>query len=235
MEGTAHSRVLITGASRGIGRAVAERLAGPGRRLLLHGRDREALEAVCRAVRTAGGEAEALLADLADPDAVEALARAAAAAPLDGLVNNAGVAAVSPLEETTLEAWRHAFAVNVTAPFLLVRGVLGAMPRGAFVVNVLSVAARRGFPGWGAYCMTKAALDGFARALREEVRPRGLRVVSIYPGATATGMWRELPGEWPRERMLTPAEVAEAVAYAVERPGEVLVEEVTLGHASGAL
>ncbi len=235
MSGSACRRILVTGASRGIGRAVAERLAAPGRLLLLQGRDGEALEATCRAVRAAGAEAEAVTAELADPEAVASLARRAAAAPLDALVNNAGVASVAPLEETTLEAWREAFAVNVTAPFLLVRGVLGALPRGAVVVNVLSVAARRGFAGWSAYCMSKAALDGFSRALREELRPRGVRVVSLYPGATATAMWRGIAGQWPVERMLEPAEVAEAVAYAVERPSAVLVEEITLGHASGAL
>ena len=83
--------------------------------------------------------------------------------------------------------------------------------------------------------MSKAALDGFARALREELRPKGIRVINIYPASTDTEIWDSVPGEWSRERMMRPDAVAEAVAMALAQPAEVLVEDITLGPLGGAL
>lgn len=83
--------------------------------------------------------------------------------------------------------------------------------------------------------MSKFALDGFTRALREELRPRGIRIINIYPAATATDIWNSIPGEWPRENMIKPEEVAEAVAYAYSRPASVLVEDITVGSSGGNL
>lgn len=228
-------RVLITGASRGIGRALALRLARPGRELLLHGRAAAALGEVERLVKERGGDASSLTADLARPQEVEALAQAAGTPPLTALVNNAGVAIVKPLSELTLREWEESLAINLTAPFLLARTLAPRMGAGATIVNVLSVAARQGFPGWGAYCATKFALEGLSQCLREELRPAGVRVVNVYPAATSTGLWDGVAGVWPRERMLPPEEVAEIIAFALERPHEVLVSELTVGHRAGTL
>jgi len=228
-------RILITGASRGIGRAVALRLAKAGRELLLHGRDPRSLEASARQVRERGGQARTVVADLAQAPEVEALAAVAGGEPLAALVHNAGVAVVKPTPELTLEEWQRSLAVNVTAPFLLSRRLAPSMPAGATIVHVLSVAARQGFSGWAAYCASKFALEGFSQCLRQELRAAGVRVVNVYPSATATELWDGVAGHWPRERMLAPEQVAEAVAFAVERPGEVLVPEIFIGHVTGTL
>jgi NAD(P)-dependent dehydrogenase (short-subunit alcohol dehydrogenase family) len=228
-------RVLITGASRGIGRAIAERLATPGREILLHGRDVSALEEVRGEVVRRGAAAAVHLADLAVADEVRRLAVEIGPGSLHGLVNNAGGAVVKPLGEVELAEWETSLAVTVTAPFLLAQALLPRLGAGSTIVNVLSVAARRGFPGWSAYCAAKAALDGFSRSLREELRPHGVRVVGVYPTATDTALWKGVPGEWDRRRMLAPAEVAEAVAYALSRPAGVLVETVEVGNISGTL
>jgi len=228
-------RILLTGASRGIGRAVALRLAKAGRELLLHGRDHPSLEESARLVQQRGGQARVYVADLANAAEVEALAAAAGGEPLAALVHNAGLAVVKPALELTLEEWQRSLAVNVTAPFLLSRRLAPAMPPGGVIVHVLSVAARQGFPGWAAYCTAKFALEGFSQCLREELRPVGVRVVNVYPSATATELWDGVAGSWPRERMLAPEEVAEAVAFALERPGEVLVPEIFIGHVAGTL
>ncbi len=228
-------RILITGASRGIGRAVALRLAKAGRELLLHGRDSGSLEETARQVRECGGQARTVVANLAEAPAVEALAAAAGDEALAALVHNAGVAVVKPTLELTLEEWQRSLAVNVTAPFLLSRCLVPCIPPGGTIVHVLSVAARQGFPGWAAYCASKFALEGFSQCLREELRGAGVRVVNVYPSATSTELWDGVAGRWPRERMLAPEQVAEAVAFALERPGEVLVPEIFIGHVVGTL
>ncbi len=228
-------RIVVTGASGGIGRAVAERLAAPGVELVLHGRDASALAEAVGAVRARGAAARGCPADLAAPSQVRALVEEIGAAPVDALVNAAGVAVVKPFGEISLAEWQESLAVGVTAPFLLIQGLLPCLGAGASVVNVLSIAARRGFPGWSAYCAAKFALEGLTLSLREELRPRGVRVINVYPAATDTRLWDRVRGEWDRRRMLPPTEVAEAVAYALDRPAGTLVETVEVGDVSGPL
>jgi NAD(P)-dependent dehydrogenase (short-subunit alcohol dehydrogenase family) len=226
-------RILITGAGRGIGRAIACRLADHGRLLLLHGRDRKALEETARLADAKGASTLIVKSDLSTPAGVDAIVAAVGDQPLKVLVNNAGVAYVAPFENITLEQWQTTLAVNVTAPFLLMQRLLARLAPGAAIVNILSVAATTVFPQWSSYCMSKFALDGFTRAVREELRPRGIRVINIYPAATATGMWDGISGEWSAEAMMPPEEVAEAVAYGLSRPASVLVESIHVGHISG--
>jgi NAD(P)-dependent dehydrogenase (short-subunit alcohol dehydrogenase family) len=228
-------RFLITGASRGIGRAIAEKLAGPETVLLLHGRNREALAKTCRLVAAKSGKAIPLVFDLRRAARVEKLLDAVGDAPLDGLIHNAGVALVKPFEEITLPEWDTLFAVNVTAPFLITQRLAPKMEAGSSIVNILSIAAKNGFPGWSAYCMTKFALEGFSQCIREEVRARGIRVLNIYPAATNTDIWNSVQGEWPREKMLLPEEVGDAVAYTLSRPPGVVVENIDLLSLTGRL
>src|SRR5437764_2706461 len=208
-------RYLITGASRGIGRTIAEKLAAPGRTLLLHGRNREALAKTCRLVEAKSGKAIPLSYDLRRAVRVEKMIDSIGPEPLDGLINNAGIALVKPFEQITLAEWDILFAVNVTAPFLLTQRLAPKMQAGASIVNILSIAAKTGFPNWSSYCMSKFALEGFSESVREEVRPRGIRVLNIYPAATSTEIWQGVKGEWPRDKMLSADEIGDAVAYAL--------------------
>jgi NAD(P)-dependent dehydrogenase (short-subunit alcohol dehydrogenase family) len=228
-------RYLITGASRGIGRAIAERLASPSDCLLLHGRDREALASSCKMVEAKNAKAVPLCYDLRDPASIQKMIEEIGSEPLDALINNAGIALVKPLEAITLEEWEATFAVNVTAPFLLTQKLLPFMPAGSTIVNVLSIAAKTGFPNWSSYCMSKFALEGFSQAVREEVRSRRVRVLNIYPAATSTEIWNGVEGDWPREQMLSPDEIGAAVAYALSRPADVAVENITLQNVTGRL
>jgi NAD(P)-dependent dehydrogenase (short-subunit alcohol dehydrogenase family) len=228
-------RFLITGASRGIGRAIAEKLAGPDCTLLLHGRNRDALAKTCRLVESKSGKAIPLSYDLRRAVRIEKMVEAIGPEPLDALINNAGVAMVKPFEEVTLVEWDTLFAVNVTAPFLLTQRLAPKMQNGSSIVNILSIAAKNGFPGWSCYCMTKFALEGFSQCVREELRPRGIRVLNIYPAATNTEIWNAVQGEWPREKMLLPEEIGDAVAYALSRPAGVAVENIDLLNLTGRL
>jgi NAD(P)-dependent dehydrogenase (short-subunit alcohol dehydrogenase family) len=228
-------RYLITGASRGIGRAIAEKLAGPGDCLLLHGRNRDALAATCRLVEAKQAKSISLCYDLRDPASIQKMVEEIGTEPLDALINNAGIAFIKPLADITLEDWQATFAVNVTAPFLLTQKLVPLMKAGSSVVNILSIAAKTGFPNWSSYCMSKFALEGFSQAVRGEVRPRGIRVLNIYPAATSTEIWDGVEGNWPREKMLSPGEIGDAVAFALSRPGQVAVENITLSNSAGAL
>jgi short-subunit dehydrogenase len=226
-------QILITGASRGIGRAIAEKLAADDVRLLLHGRDTVALAETRAAVERKCGKVVLLIHDLAIPGGVSKLISQVGDCRLDALINNAGIAVVKPFREITLTEWEQTVGVNVTAPFLLMQHFAGQMPPGSSIVNVLSVAAKTGFPNWSAYCMSKFALEGFSQSVREELRDHKIRVINIYPAATATEIWDQVAGDWPREKMISPEEVAQAVTYALSRPNDVAVENITLTHAAG--
>jgi len=228
-------RYLITGASRGIGRAIAEKLAAPGVQLLLHGRDQEALVEVYTEIEQKGAKGEIQVCDLTDPEAIEKMLHKIGGTPLDVLVNNAGISVVKPFDQLSLDDWNLTLAVNVTAPFLLTSRLSKNIPAGGAVVNILSGAAYTIYPGWSSYCMSKFALDGFSRTVREELREKKVRVINIYPGATDTDIWDSIPGDWPHEKMMRPEEIAEAVAYALARPGSVTIESVRVGSTGGAL
>lgn len=228
-------RCLVTGASRGIGRAIAIKLAEENYQVIVHGRNQQALAETVNLISKSGQRAEMVIADLATTDGVDKLARAVSSEPLNVLVNNAGVAYVKPFAQVTASEWTETLAVNVTAPFLLTKKLLPAMSEGASIVNILSVAARTGFPNWSSYSMSKFALEGFTQSLREELRPRGVRVINIYPSATRTEIWRTVEGNWPAERMIAPREVAEAVYFAVSRPADILVENISVGDITGTL
>lgn len=228
-------RILITGASRGIGRAITEKLAAPDVELLLHGRDTIALKDVCRAVESRCGRVVKLVHDLATKRGVSDLIAEAGSAPLNVLINNAGIAVVKPFTEITEVEWEQTLGVNVTAPFMLMQHFALRMPPGSSIVNVLSIAAKTGYAGWSAYCMSKFALEGFSQAAREELRDHKVRMINVYPAATDTEIWNKVNGNWPREKMMSAGDVADAVVYALSRPANVALENITLTNLTGNL
>ncbi len=179
------SRVsVITGGGSGIGRALAQRLAEAGHRVMVAGRRREALE------DTAAGHSdiEPVVADVSTPAGRSAIVTAVGDRHVRFLVHNAGVLTpVGPLSEVTLEDWRHSQAVNVEAPLFLTQALLDALTEGR-VLHVSSGAAHREMPGWGAYCASKAALHRVYTVLREELRAQGIAVGSVRPGVVDTDM-----------------------------------------------
>src|SRR5436305_5246134 len=228
-------RYLITGASRGIGRAIAETLAADDAELLLHGRDTVALAQTRKAVGPWCAKVVILIHDLAKPSGVSDLIAEVGNKPIDVLVNNAGVAVVKPFTEITAIEWKQTVGVNITAPFMLTQHFAPRMPPGSSIVNILSVAAKRGFPNWSAYCMSKFALEGFSQCVREELRDRKIRVINVYPAATDTEIWDNIEGNWPRDKMMSATQTADAVAFALTRPTDTLVEGITLSSLTGNL
>src|SRR6516162_10374440 len=228
-------RYLITGASRGIGRAIAEKLAGKDVELLLHGRDTVALAETRKVVEPQCAKVTPLIHDLATVRGVSDLIAEVGRHPIELLANKAGIAVVKPFTEITFIEWEQTVGVNITAPFLLTQRFAPRMPPGSSIVNILSVAAKTAFPNWSAYCMSKFALEGFSQSVRVELREHCIRMINIYPAATNTEIWDDVAGDWPREKMMPASQVAEAVAYALSRPVDVAIENITLSNATGNL
>ncbi|HEV7514725.1 MAG TPA: SDR family oxidoreductase [Thermoanaerobaculia bacterium] len=238
MADPARGVAVVTGGGSGIGREIALELARRGHPLALLGRRREPLDEVL-AASGIKGEGMALVCDVREPAAVETAAvqveqRFGAAFVL---VPAAGVARIHPLEEMPPGDFAEVVETNLTGAFLFLRAFLPAMRRRGkgWIFPLLSVAARRGFPGWSAYCASKWGLAGLVAALREELAGSGIKVTALYPGATDTPIWEGMPGTWDRAAMVRPGEVARAVAWALAADPGTLVEEIHFGPAGGAL
>ena len=229
----ARPAAVVTGAGSGIGRAIAIELGRRGHPLLLIGRRREALES---ALAESGAEGVIALADVRDPDAIQCAIQEAAANSLAPTIAipAAGIARVAPFEKLGEEDIRESLETNLGGALRLYRAVLPAARKGnGHLFAILSAAALRGFPSWVAYGASKWALRGAFEALREELRGSGVRMTSIYPGATATPLWNDVPGEWDRTRMIAPEEVANAVLFALD--SSAAVPEIHLQPTGGDL
>ncbi len=239
----------MTGASRGIGFAIARTLAAEGCSVVITGRDgatlakgaaelRRLLPKQTSAHDKGGAQIVAEVCDVRDPDSVASLFAMVKQrfGRLDVLVNNAGIAqpAVS-IEQTSLEVWRAAIDTNLTGLFLCTRAALPVMQSGATIINNLSVAARTVFPNFAAYNASKHGALGFTLSLRDELIPRGIRVVALMPGATDTDLWQQFWPDAPRERMIDVDSVAQAVLYAVLLPPNANLSELVLAPSGGAL
>src|SRR6266550_9333904 len=177
---------LVTGATSGLGREIALRLARDGMRVIVVGRDATRGAAVVHQIEAAGGRASFISADLSDPAEIEGLA--AEAGEVDVLVNNAGHSLWGPTEKTAVEDFDAMFASNVRAPYLLVGAFAPAMAaKGAgSIINISSMAGRIGLPNGAAYGATKAALASLAQSWTAEYSPRGVRVNAVAPGPVYT-------------------------------------------------
>ena len=198
--------VVVTGGSRGLGSALGAALAASGARVVLVARSREETEAAAAAIRAEGGEAHALAEDLGDKRAIHRIAGAAAAlvGPIDLLVHNASTLGPVPLRlllDTDCEDVERALEVNLLGPFRLTKAVVGSMVlRGrGLVLHVSSDAAVSAYPKWGAYGVSKAALDHLNRVWAAELEPTGVRFLSVDPGEMNTRMHADaIPDADPR-------------------------------------
>lgn len=211
---------LITGGTSGIGRAVAERLAGEGAEVIISGRDEARGREVVEAAEVAGGRARFIAADLARFDDVRRLAEAAG--DVDILVNNAGVFPGGPTDQVTEEAFDVTFDVNVRAPFFLTAAIAPRMAAkgGGSIINISTMAATIGMSGLAVYGASKSAVESLTKAWTAEYAARGVRVNTVAPGPTRTpasaamgDMFDVLASSTPAGRGATPDEIAAAVSF----------------------
>ena len=226
------SSYVITGASSGIGAAIANALSEEGRTLILNGRDRAALDAVAKDVEQLGAQVEVLPADLNDDAQLNAFATRLPDV-VDCLIHSAGVALLGNQADLPVADLDLQYRVNVRAPFLLTQALLPNLraARG-LVVFVNSGAGQNAKAGWGGYAASKFALRALADSLRDEESDAGVRVTSIYPGRTATPMQREVRvqegGEFEPENYLRPEDVARMVAQVVRLPAGATVPDLSV-------
>ncbi len=214
---------VITGASRGIGRATARRLAAEWE-IVAVARSAKDLESLRREIEDAGGDCSALELDITDASAVQ---RALSDIDAEVLVNNAGLGIMKPMLELGLDEWRSMVALNLDAVFYVTRALLpGMVQRGrGHVVNIGSLAGRGAFAGGSCYTATKHALVGFSESLMMEVRDAGVRVSLVMPGSVDTAFSSSTgDASWK----LSASDVADAVAYTLAQPDGALVSRVEL-------
>jgi NAD(P)-dependent dehydrogenase (short-subunit alcohol dehydrogenase family) len=235
---------VIIGGNRGIGLAIARALVAQGCSVLITGRDQAALQTAKVELSTIASafrphpEVFAERCEVRNPASVAAVFAKVKKrwGRLDILVNNAGISqARFSVEETPIEVWRSVIDINLTGTFLCSRAGVPLMPRGSTIVNTLSIAAKMNFAQFSAYNASKHGALGFTLTLREELIPKGIRVVALMPGATDTDIWEQFWPDAPRQKMVEPESVAQAVLYAVLLPPAANLSELVLVPLEGVL
>jgi NAD(P)-dependent dehydrogenase (short-subunit alcohol dehydrogenase family) len=219
---------VVTGGSRGIGRAIAVAMAGSGARVVITGRSEKDLEEAAAAVP---GAIRPVRADVSQPDqAASAIDRAARElGGLDVLINNAGVGRFANTSEMAIEQWQDVINTNLSGVFYCTRAALPHLrARGAgWIINISSLAGKNPFVGGAAYCASKAGLDAFSEALMQEVRDDNIRVSCIAPGSVATGFsGRGTSGQ--QDWKIAPEDIAEIVIDLVTFPQRSLPSRIEL-------
>lgn len=222
----------VTGGTRGIGRAIAQDLAGAGMRIVLTGRDAERAAEAAQAIATDAGVAASevlgLGADVRDLAEMEAAVAAALArfGRLDAVVANAGMGRFGAVDELTVEAWREVLDVNLTGAFHTVKASVAALEASAGVlVTIGSLAGANAFAGGAAYNAAKFGLVGFTHAVMLDLRDRGVRVSTIMPGSVATAFGGRAPNAADAWK-IQPEDIAEAVRFVLSSPARTLPSRI---------
>jgi len=228
--------ILVTGGSRGIGLAIAQRLAGGGARLILVARKEAALR---KAGEEVPGGATVIKADVTQARQVKRLFETVERrmGRLDVLINNAGVFTFKPFASTSLDEWRCNVETNLTALYLCTHAALPLLrrSRSAHLVNILSVSSVHAYANCSAYTASKFGALGLTRVLREELRPLKIRVTGILPGSTNTRLTNQFGFPVCRIDLIQPSDVAEAVFSALTQPPRTTVEEILLMPSQGSV
>jgi len=229
---------IVTGGSRGIGRAISIALAGEGATLVLAARAQDSLDEAAELVRRAGGRAETVVTELADERSIRNLVRVTQEklGRLDILINNAGITHSAKFEQTRTEDLDRCWTINARAPFILCREALPLLRQAeaGFIVNISSVVGVKGYPLQSAYTASKHALRGMTMSLAEELRGTNIRVHVVCPGAVATGMVGNVRPDINIADLIGLDEVAELVLYLVTRRGNAVVDELHIRRAAAA-
>ncbi|NBO31236.1 MAG: SDR family oxidoreductase [Cyanobacteria bacterium WB6_1B_304] len=241
MTSTPYPVALITGASSGIGKAIAFSFAKAGIHLALVSRSKERLEQLATQLTPTGITVKTYAMDLSVVSEVKDKIATIGAElePLSILVNNAGMGYTADLLNTPCQDWQKVLDLNLTSVFQCIQGVLPGMRdrQHGTIVNISSIAGHQAFSGWGAYCVSKAALISLSKVLAVEERKHGIRVTTVCPGAVNTPIWDSdtVHVNFDRSTMLTPEVVANVVLQAVQLPQEFVIEELTVMPTAGVL
>ncbi|MCB9059432.1 MAG: SDR family NAD(P)-dependent oxidoreductase [Calditrichae bacterium] len=230
-----NSLAVISGASRGIGAAVARKLAEQGMGVVLLARSKDALENVAGYLQSEGLVAHPFAVDLSVSSELDAMVDFVKNIGVEVklVVHSAGIARVGTVEEMSLADWRRVIDVNLTAPFMFSQKMIPVMKAGSQFIFINSVAGKQSFPEWAAYSASKHGLKALADTLRQEVADRGIRVTTLYPTSVDTMLHNDLPYDWDRKKMLKPRDVADAVLYLMRQPAHITINEMDMGNIAG--
>jgi NAD(P)-dependent dehydrogenase (short-subunit alcohol dehydrogenase family) len=206
--------------------------------VIIMGRDAARLKRAVAELKGTEPKTHAIVCDVTSPAAVQAAFEQIQKqyGSIHVLVNNAGMAhELLRVEKLPIETWKQVIDTNLTGTFLVTQAALPLMKSGSTVVNNLSIAAVQPFEGMSAYNAAKFGALGFTKALREEVRKQGVRILALIPGAIDTDIWQQFWPDAPRAKMMKPETIAQAVVHAVSAPPEASVEELIIGPTAGVL
>jgi len=223
---------IVTGASRGLGRAISFSLAKEGVSVVLAARGEDELKETAEKIKAFGGVADVVPTDMAEEQQIKRLVELTDKkfGRLDILVNNAGVTHSALIEQTATAQWDRLFKVNARGPFILCRESLGLLKKApaACAVNIISIVGIKCYAYQGAYTASKHALRGLTKVLAEELKDTNIRVHSICPGGIDTEMFRQLGRDIKKEDLMQPEEIAELVLYLVTHRGNAVINELRI-------
>jgi len=229
---------IVTGASRGIGRAISIALAKEAATVVLAARAIGKLQETAKQVAKAGGKAEIVVTDLAEEESIKNLVKVTSEnfSRLDILVNNAGVTHSAKLQETTTADWDRCLQINARAPFILCREALPLLKKSeaAYIVNIASVVGVKGYPLQSAYTASKHALRGMTISLAEELKGSNIRVHLLCPGGVDTELVQKVRPDIKKEDLMQPEEIAELVLYLVTHKGNAVIDELHIRRAASS-
>lgn len=228
---------IVTGASRGIGKAIALKLAELKYAMVLVGRNKERLASLKETIEAMGTSCLVLNFDLSDPKTPEQIVADTLAhfGRIDVLVNNAGLAHAAKISDTDMATWNAIFEVNARAPFFLCKAAVPALKASdnPLIINISSVVGFKGYAGQAAYASSKHALAGFTKVLAKEVQNDGIKVHMISPGGVNTEMVQEMRPDIDTEQLIQPEEIAEIVEFLVRRKGKGTIDHFYIRRQTG--
>jgi NAD(P)-dependent dehydrogenase (short-subunit alcohol dehydrogenase family) len=227
---------IVTGASRGIGRAVSVALAQEAATVVLAARSIQKLQETADKVTEAGGEAEIVVTELTEEESIKNLVKVTNEkfSRLDILVNNAGVTHSARLEETITEDWERCMQIHARAPFILCREALPLLRKSqaGYIINIASVVGVKGYPLQSAYTSSKHALRGMTISLSEELKGSNIRVHLLCPGGVDTELVQKVRPDIKKDELMQPEEIAELVLYLVTHKGNAVIDELHIRRAT---
>ncbi|NBC83083.1 MAG: SDR family NAD(P)-dependent oxidoreductase [Bacteroidetes bacterium] len=232
-----NKKALITGASKGIGKAITCKLAENGYDLIITGRDSERLDHIKKELQQFKVKIYTVIADFAEQSAIEhiRLELEQQFGQLDVLINNAGMAISKTIEETTIQDWELLMNVNARSPFFLTQACIPYLKKSpaATVVNISSVVGRLGYNKQSAYSASKHALNGFSKVLAKELQPFDIRVHNLAPGGVNTDMVRNMRPDIETQHLILPEEMAEITWFLITHRGNAMIDNINIRRANG--
>lgn len=239
MESLENKIVWVTGAGRGIGKAIAEAFGKEKAALALSARSAEELQSLSEFIKASGGSASPFPCDVSSEKEVENTFNKIekTLGKIDILINNAGVARFGPLIETTIEDWDWMMDINLKGAFLCTKIVLPSMieKKGGHIFNMVSVAGIQPLPFSAAYGASKYGLMGLTAITREEMRKHNIKVTAIIPGAVDTPIWEGIEGDFDHSKMIPPEDIARAIISASKQTPNTVFEDIIIRPVAGTL